>query len=129
MKYFYTWQEFDKDIEKIAAWAKLQNFKSVYGIPRGGLVVAVALSHHLDLPLEIETQDISQDTLVVDDISDSGNTLCVLGEKLAFKPIVAAIFYNKSTRRMPDYALREKTEWVVFPWETDVSSKYDYTFG
>lgn len=126
MKYFYTWQEFDKDIEKIAAWARSRGFKNIYGISRGGLVVAVALSHRLGLPLTQRFEDINQETLVVDDISDSGSTLLALGQKLAKRPIVAALFYHKDTKRMPDFAPSEKKEWVVFPWETEDSSKYDH---
>lgn len=75
MKYFYTWQEFDRDIEKIAEWARDKNFKSIYGIPRGGLVVAVVLSHRLDLPINTNAEEIDQKTLITDNISDSGGTL------------------------------------------------------
>ena len=45
---------------------------SIYGIPRGGLIPAVMLSHKLGLPM-VET--IGKNTLVVDDMSDSGVTL------------------------------------------------------
>lgn len=125
-KQFYTWQEFDKDIEKIAVWARTKNFKNIYGIPRGGLVVAVVLSHHLDLPLVLRIEEISPDTLVVDDISDSGETLLRLEKELGWKSPAAALFYHKDTKRRPDFAPSEKKEWVVFPWETEASSKYDH---
>ena len=39
---------------------------SVYGIPRGGLIPAVIISHKLKLPL---VQTIGRNTLVVDDMS------------------------------------------------------------
>lgn len=126
MKYFYTWGEFDQDIEKLAAWARTQNFKNIYGIPRAGLMVAVVLSHHLGLPLVLHLEEISQDTLVVDDISDSGETLLRLEKELGWKPRVASLFYHNDTKRRPDFAPREKKEWVVFPWETEESSKYDH---
>lgn len=129
MKYFYTWQEFDEDIAKIAEWARDKNFRSVYGIPRGGLVVSVALSHRLNLPLKLKREEIDEKTLIADDISDSGKTLQKLEASLPFKPVIATIFYHKDTTRMPNLFLREKTAWVVFPWETDVSSKYDATFN
>ena len=47
------------------------NIDSIYGIPRGGLIPAVLLSHKLGLPL---VQKPKSNSLVVDDISDSGNT-------------------------------------------------------
>jgi len=127
MKYFYTWQEFDRDAWKIAKWAEDRNFRAIYGIPRGGIVLAVLLSHRLNLPLLISVEEISPQTLVVDDISDSGATLAKLYGKLNFRPAVATIFYHKDTREMPDFALHEKKEWVVFPWETEASSIYDAT--
>ena len=128
VKYFYTWEEFDKDVEELSAWARGRNFGGIYGIPRGGLVVAVALSHRLGLPLKLRPEEIDEDTLVVDDISDSGKTLLELEENIKIRPMAATLFFHKDTKRMPDFFLRDKKEWVVFPWETDESSKYDNTF-
>lgn len=125
-KYFYTWQEFDEDIEKIAIWAREKNFDSVYGIPRGGLIVAVALSHRLDLPLKLRREEINPETLIVDDISDSGGTLLEFEKNLEARLVAATLFYHKDTKRMPDFFVREKTDWVVFPWEIEASSKYDH---
>lgn len=126
MKYFYTWHEFDEDIEEIVRWAKERNFKSVYGIPRGGLILGVVLSHRLGLPLKTIIEELDQETLVVDDIADSGRTLENLDKVLNFKPVVAVLFYHKDTCRMPDFYIREKKDWVVFPWEIKESSKYDH---
>lgn len=125
MKYFYTWQEFDKDIEKVIRWASRRNFKSVYGIPRGGLILGVVLSHRLGLPLKLKVEELDQETLVVDDIADSGRTLENLDKVLNFKPVVATLFYYKDVCRKPAFYIREKKDWVVFPWETESSSKYD----
>ena len=159
-KQYYTWAEFDKDIGKIIRWAGGRNFKSVYGIPRGGLVVEVAISHRLGLPLKLKMEELDRDTLIVDDIADSGRTLENLdksphlsmgystrgkgrscgnpvarswgfqkrcGDKvLNFKPTAATLFFNnKDSRRRPDFYIREKKDWVVFPWETEISSRYD----
>ena len=124
-KQFYTWREFDEDVEKIAIWARDKKFQGVYGIPRNGLVLAVALSHRLELPVVLSPEDIMRRTLVVDDISDTGKTLLALERRLGFKPTVAAIFCHSDTLWKPDFSLREKKCWIVFPWETEVSSKYD----
>lgn len=123
----YTWQKFDLDCKKIAAWAQGRHIKNIYGIPRGGLVIAVKLSHLLDIPLVLNRDDISGSTLIVDDIIDEGNTierlLAVIGEHHH----IASIFYNKSAKRAPHFFAREKKNWVVFPWETNATSKYDQT--
>lgn len=125
VKQYYTWQEFDKDIEEIVRWTKERNFKSVYGIPRGGLILGVVLSHRLGLPLKLKIEELDRETLVVDDIADSGRTLENLDKVLNFKPVVAVLFYHKDARRKPDFYIREKKDWVVFPWETEKSSRYD----
>ncbi|OGZ08407.1 MAG: hypothetical protein A3D65_03525 [Candidatus Lloydbacteria bacterium RIFCSPHIGHO2_02_FULL_50_13] len=123
----YTWEDFEEDCRKIALWADGRHIKNVYGIPRGGLVAAVKLSHLLDIPLVLNRDDISRDTLIVDDIIDEGNTIDRL-IKMAGEPHhVASIFYNKSAKHAPHFYLREPKCWVLFPWETEQTSKYDQT--
>ena len=46
-----SWIEFDECINSIYKQCKNKNFEGVYGFPRGGLCLAVALSHSLRLPL------------------------------------------------------------------------------
>ncbi|MEY2749954.1 MAG: hypothetical protein RLZZ168_1970 [Cyanobacteriota bacterium] len=47
-----SWQEFDRAVEQLAAHARqLPEPCGIHGVPRGGLVLAVALSHRLELPL------------------------------------------------------------------------------
>ena len=88
--------------------------KSIYGIPRGGLVVAVRLSHLLDLPLILDPREIQSNTLVVDDIADSGKTL----EKFK-NNIIATLYYNEKSPVTPKFWIfKKKDRWIVFPWET-----------
>jgi len=47
----FTWSEFDKSVEHIAEKCKFLEFSGIYGIPRGGLCLAVALSHKLKINL------------------------------------------------------------------------------
>lgn len=48
--------------------------KNIYGVPRGGLVPATILSHRLNVPLVIDQRSISKNTVIVDEIIDSGET-------------------------------------------------------
>ena len=48
---YYTWGEFDKSVEYIANKCKFLKFSGIYGVPRGGLCLAVALSHKLKINL------------------------------------------------------------------------------
>ena len=86
---------------------------SIYGIPRGGLIPAVMLSHKTGLPL---VQTIGKDTLVVDDICDSGVTLKdgvgVNTAVLIHKPHTSCF-----TPNIWSYT-HKGDEWVIMPWET-----------
>ena len=59
-----------------------KQIKNIYAIPRGGLPLAVSLSHRLNLPIIMNETEISPQTLVVDDIFDSGATLKEVGRIL-----------------------------------------------
>ena len=55
---YFTWSEFDKAVEQIANKCKLLEFSGIYGVPRGGLCLAVALSHKLKINLISEPKKI-----------------------------------------------------------------------
>jgi len=107
-------------VQTIAKKSKDLNVDSIYGIPRGGLSIALYLSHLTGLPI-IEKENINRHTLVVDDISDSGTTLAkykLLGCK------IATIYYHRQSKVKPDIWIYEKgKDWIKFPWETNVSTK------
>jgi len=113
----YTWQEFSEDVEKIVLLIKEsgREFKNVYGPPRGGLVLGVCLSHRLEIPLILDAECITEDTLVIDDITDTGFTLYPWSH-LNF---IVTLFYHRQSIFVPDIWLREKKDkWICFPWET-----------
>ena len=66
------WKDFDECVLSISNQCKTKLLEGVYGFPRGGLCLAVALSHSLELPLLDEPKN---NSLIVDDIYDSGYTL------------------------------------------------------
>jgi len=91
---------------------KGKSFSGLYGLPRGGLPIAVHLSHHLNLPLFLEAKE---NCIVIDDISDSGKTLLKYKDKYP----IATIFCKKKTLVVPDVYLEMVLEedWINFPWE------------
>ena len=114
-KIYYTWKMFDNDTKQIVQLIKQRNWniKSIYGVPKGGLPLAVCLCNALKIPL---VNEIGPNTLVVDDISDSGYTLLELETKYITRYIT--LFIRKTTKFKPSYHCREvDKEWVVFPWE------------
>ena len=87
-------------------------FDGIYGIPAGGLVLAVYLHYRLKLPLLLAP---TENTLVVDDIVDTGFTMSHYISKGNF---TLALFCKEGGRWRPNIWLREKQEkWVRFPWE------------
>jgi len=126
----YSWDQYQADIVMLAGRIS-ENRQSqpaaIYGIPRGGLVLAVSLSHLLGLPMVLSRAEIKPNTLVVDDIADTGATLKKLCEQLGFRPTMATLYYRDGSVLRPDLFVRTRTKWIVFPWETEVSSKYDDT--
>lgn len=129
-RWFYTWEEFEDDCIKLADLIKKsgKKFDSLYGIPRGGLIMAVRLSHKLGLSVIMHDANIGEKTLVVDDIADSGNTMMqFLSDKKHHA--TATLFYNPASKHAPTYFCRKKDGWIVFPWEEEKTSRYDKTLN
>ena len=113
---YFTWSEFDKSVEKIATECKDHKFSGIYGVPRGGLCLAVTLSHKLQLNLISKP---IKDSLIVDDIYETGITL------KTFKHIEGAMFFVLFSKVKPTWwntvNISSKNEWIVFPWENPLT--------
>ena len=112
MTRYFTWSEFDKSVDYIANQCKKIKLTGIYGVPRGGLCLAVALSHKLNLKL-IEKP--LKNSLIVDDVYETGITLS------NFKNIEGVNFFVLVSKKKPIWwnsvDLSFKEEWIVFPWE------------
>ncbi len=114
---YCTWEMFEYALDSLVRQIKSSNinFDGVYGIPRGGLPIAVALSHRLKLPFIESKEKITYKTLIVDDITDGGNTL---EEYRDYK--IVTLYTTKHSKVQPDFFVFLKhDEWVIFPWEVD----------
>ena len=131
-KLFLNWKDIDNLIEdlcqKIQSTRPPHIIESVTGLPRGGLIPAVMVSHKTGIPfIEVENLDPitwwkkkNYSTLVIDDICDSGKTLqyyqpYYTTATLHYKPEVSSIIpdiYCESVAR---------DTWVVYPWEREDS--------
>ena len=120
MEKYLSWCEFDNSVEYIANKCKFLEFSGIYGIPRGGLCLAVALSHKLKINLISEP---IKNSLIVDDIYETGITL------KAFKHIEGAMFFVLFSKVSPTWwnsvHISEKSEWIVFPWENPLNLQSD----
>ena len=112
MTKYFSWSEFDKSVDYIANECKTLKITGIYGVPRGGLCLAVALSHKLNVQL-IEKP--IKSSLIVDDIFETGFTLS------NYKNIKGAFFFVLVSKKKPIWwktvNLSLKEEWIVFPWE------------
>ena len=117
---YFNWSEFDESVEYIANECKFLRFSGVYGIPRGGLCLAVALSHKLKINLISEPK---KNSLIVDDIYETGITLNSL------RDIEGATFFVLFSKIKPTWwntvFISEKSEWIVFPWENKLNIQND----
>lgn len=97
-----------------------KSIKSVYGIPRGGLVVALLISHRLKIPI-VEKQKINKHTLIVDDINDSGKTLYKFMKLNNLDNMTAVLFrrYNSMFKETLYGKLVKTDNWLIFPWEKE----------
>ena len=120
MNNYFTWSEFDKSVEYIADKCKNLQFSGIYGVPRGGLCLAVALSHKLKIELISEP---IKNSLIVDDVYETGLTL------KSFKDTEGAMFFVLFSKIKPLWwntvFISKKSQWIVFPWENTLNSKSD----
>ena len=120
MTTYFTWSDFDKSVVHIANKCKSLEFSGIYGVPRGGLCLAVALSHKLKINLISEP---IKNSLIVDDVYETGITLNT------FKNIEGAKFFVLFSKNKPTWwnsvHISEKSEWIVFPWENTLNLQSD----
>lgn len=118
-KVYVSWKDMEEFVDSLINELNKQNFKptGVYGIPRGGLILATLISYKMDIPLLMNA---SKDCLIVDDIADSGRTLLHFTENdTQFnRYFIATMFYHKRSIVKPNFYKFEKNDkWIVFPWE------------
>ena len=121
-KIYLSWDDINilvEDLCNTIATSGAQ-IKSVTGIERGGLIPAVMISHKLSIPYVTK---INKDTLVVDDICDTGVTL-----KDMVAGFTATLHYKPTAIFTPDFYAKEVgSDWLVYPWERkDSEAIQDY---
>ena len=113
-------------VYKLRRDERIKRIKTVYGIPRGGLPIAIHLSHAMGWEFTNNPfHDHYENTIIVDDIADTGVTLKKCGNLYA----TATLFYKPRSEFVPDFYVEETTRWVVFPWEdlNEVPNRPEYS--
>lgn len=124
MKIVISYSHYNSLLNKLVDMIKnsnvLNNVEFIYSYMRGGLPIAVHLSHNLDKPVYTNEKAIDFTTistgsvLIVDDIADTGVTLD--GKQFLFP--IATLFYKPRSIVKPTFYVEETSDWIVFPWET-----------
>lgn len=121
-KVFLSWKWVDNQINTIGDKLEGEELEFVAGIPRGGLIPAVMISHTFGIKYISYTsakqlpKELREKTLVVDDIADTGVSLKEADE-IGF--MTATLAMRSTTKTTPlfygEFINDEK--WLVFPWE------------
>jgi len=144
-KYFYSYTEFINDYSMLSDSIKEYNPDALIAIARGGMTIGHFLGENLNMRKVYSINAIHYDdtkklkdvklfnfpdltnhkkVVLVDDISDSGDTLETIIEVLNNKYPnldikVATIFYKKHTKVIPDFYIKQTDKWVVFFWDNE----------
>ncbi|MEO1928286.1 MAG: phosphoribosyltransferase family protein [Nautiliaceae bacterium] len=150
-KRFYSYNEFLKDLDILEEDIKAFNPSSFVAIARGGMSIAHFLAEKLDIRdvfvinstsyennqklfspkiSNIPNLNGQQRVLIIDDISDSGETLKEVLEilkktypKIEFKTLT--LFFKENSKLIPDIKLHKTNEWVVFFWDKEGQRRID----
>ena len=145
-KIYYSYEDCVKDCKVLLPKIKSYNPDALVSIARGGLTLGHLLACGLDTnnlytinsihyndTKKLNSFHISnipdlskcKKVVLVDDISDSGETLYEVKRLLEKKYLycefkIATIFYKRDAKIEPDYKVKEATKWINFFWEVDL---------
>lgn len=121
MKHKVKWKDVEEYIKKVCAHYKGRDITGVYGLPRGGLIFAVLLSHKMNIPLLLAPVE---NCIIIDDICDTGESLLHYyknssGNKKN-KYYITTMFYKQNDLVKVDYyEYEKKNNWIIYPWEVE----------
>lgn len=139
-KLYINWDNFHRDVLELAAKIKAAgSFKRIIAISRGGLIPAGILAYELgirncdvinmstydgeakrhDADIEISPMlnNVDAQTLIVDDLADSGRTLQILHRQYPQATRVCVYAKPQGTAHADIFAKALPDRWVVFPWD------------
>jgi hypoxanthine phosphoribosyltransferase len=149
---YLTWSDIQKLSEKTADKIMEDSFNPdiIIAVSRGGFDPARIISDQLDIrklaslqiiyysrlnekkkkpeilfPLNAEIMGLK--VLVVDDVSDSGNSLIEVKKYVLEKGVsavkIATLHHKPWSLFKPDYYAEEVDKWIIYPWESRESIK------
>lgn len=111
----FSWDDFEDAVDTISESVSVS---AVYGIPRGGLILATAISYKLGVPLLLCEQEVHE-------LSRSGKVVLVLDDarradsQVSYWDSVDNVQVWTWGSTLPtNSVIVNPTEWFLFPWET-----------
>lgn len=138
-----SWDDIQRDCRALA-WRlrEIKNFKRLIAITRGGLVPAALVARELDirhidticiigydynqktdLRVVKEVTTSGEDTLVIDDLVDTGATLTQV-RRMVPQAHYATVYVKPAGRDLVDTYITEVAQntWIEFPWEQGIKN-------
>jgi uncharacterized protein len=120
-----SWFEIDSLIEQLSSiiLKSKKTFSSITTLSRGGLVPSRLLADHLGIEkIFVDEKIIPVNSLVVDDIFDSGKTFdrVISKSEDSSKLLYATLFARRGRKLPPQLIYGKETDndgYVVFPWD------------
>lgn len=139
-KLYITWEEFHKDTRGLCEKIKLsgKEYNKIVAVSRGGLIPAGIISYELDLrnveSVNVSSYDgekqrednvefssnvgvVDEKTLIIDDLSDTGNTYKFLRKIFPKANFIAVYAKPKGISAVDVYQKDMPDKWIVFPWD------------
>lgn len=142
-KLYLSWEDFHKHCRRLAELIKQsgKTYTRILAVSRGGLLPAGILAYELNIR-DCETVNMSsydaggrrredgavelradksadEQTLVIDDISDSGRTFKLLRQIYPQACFVAVYVKEAGESAVDLFAQKLPDRWLVFPWDID----------
>lgn len=139
-KIYIRWDEFHQDTINLCKKIKQNGkYNKIVAISRGGLLPAGILAYELDIrntqAINISSYDgeqqrslddveicdnvgaVDENTLIVDDLSDTGTTFKLLRSRFPNARYVTVYAKPKGQSVVDIFAREMPDEWLVFPWD------------
>lgn len=140
-KFYISWDEFHQDVKNLCKKIKDtgQEFNKIVAISRGGFIPAGIIAYELNIrnsavinistyvgskhlklnevdnPKSVGTVD--EKTLIVDDISDSGQTFEVMRRTFPNGKFVTVYAKERGASQADIFERIVPEKWLVFPWD------------
>ena len=141
-KIFIKWDDLHKDTKDLCAKIKASGeYNKIVAVSRGGLIPAGIIAYELgirkcnvvNIATYVGTEHIKLDeidnpeivgkvdehTLIVDDLSDSGQTFRTIRRAFPSGKFVTPYVKPVGKKEADIYARELEDKWVVFPWDID----------